>query len=44
MRRVVLAILLALLMAALGSVALAGDVLPGGYIPTLMAGDVLPGG
>ena len=43
MRRLVIAVLMALLMAAFGSAALAGDVLPGGSIYKL-AGDVLPGG
>jgi hypothetical protein len=43
MRRLVIAILMALLMAAFGSAALAGDVLPGGST-YILAGDVLPGG
>jgi len=45
MRKLIIAVLMALLMAAFGSAALAGDVLPGGSsVPTQMAGDVLPGG
>ncbi|HEU4797987.1 MAG TPA: hypothetical protein VFT63_03610 [bacterium] len=44
MRKLIFAVLMALLMAAFGSAALAGDILPGGSIYTQLAGDILPGG